>query len=89
MRLIAIDGTDIALENSEELKEVFGRPRAAGGYEIIAGHRRKHASEAVGLDALPAIVRNIDDDAATILMVDSNIQRENILPRAKRPSRTG
>ncbi len=59
------------------------RPRAAGGYEIIAGHRRKHASEAAGLEALPAIVRDMDDDAATILMVDSNIQRENILPSEK------
>ena len=59
------------------------RPRAAGGYEIIAGHRRKHASEAAGLSALPAIVRTMDDDAATILMVDSNIQRENILPSEK------
>lgn len=59
------------------------RPRAAGGYEIIAGHRRKHASEAAGLYALPAIVREMDDDAATILMVDSNIQRENILPSEK------
>lgn len=59
------------------------RPRAAGGYEIIAGHRRKHASEVAGLSALPAIVRTMDDDAATILMVDSNIQRENILPSEK------
>lgn len=65
------------------------RPRAAGGYEIIAGHRRKHASKAAGLEVIPAIVRDMDDDAATILMVDSNIQRENILPRAKRPRRTG
>ena len=59
------------------------RPRAAGGYEIIAGHRRKHASEAAGLEVIPAIVRDMDDDAATILMVDSNIQRENILPSEK------
>lgn len=59
------------------------RPREAGGYEIIAGHRRKHASEAAGLESLPAIVRNMDHDAATILMVDSNIQRENILPSEK------
>ena len=59
------------------------RPREAGGYEIIAGHRRKHASEAAGLETLPAIVREMDDDAATILMVDSNIQRENILPSEK------
>ena len=59
------------------------RPRATGGYEIIAGHRRKHASEAAGLEALPAIIREMDDDAATILMVDSNIQREDILPSEK------
>ena len=59
------------------------RPREAGGYEIIAGHRRKHASEAAGLETLPAIVRDMDNDAATILMVDSNIQRENILPSEK------
>ena len=56
------------------------RPREAGGYEIVAGHRRKHACELAGLAALPALVRNLDDDTATILMVDSNIQRENILP---------
>ena len=59
------------------------RPRSAGGYEIISGHRRKHASEAVGLEVIPAIVRDMDDDAATILMVDSNIQREDILPSEK------
>ena len=59
------------------------RPREAGGYEIIAGHRRKHASEASGLETLPAIVRDMDNDAATILMVDSNIQRENVLPSEK------
>ena len=56
------------------------RPREAGGYEIVAGHRRKHACELAGLAALPALVRNLDDDTTTILMVDSNIQRENILP---------
>lgn len=59
------------------------RPRSAGGYEIISGHRRKHASEAAGLEVIPAIVRDMDDDAATILMVDSNIQREDILPSEK------
>ena len=56
------------------------RPREDGGYEIIAGHRRRHGSELVGLSAMPCIVRQMDDDTATILMVDSNIQRENILP---------
>ena len=56
------------------------RPREDGGYEIIAGHRRRHGSELAGLSAMPCIVREMDDDTATILMVDSNIQRENILP---------
>jgi ParB family chromosome partitioning protein len=63
----------------------LSRPRAEGGYELISGHRRKHACELAGLPTMPVIVRNLDDDAATIIMVDSNIQRENILPseRAK------
>ena len=56
------------------------RPRENGGYEIVSGHRRKHASELAGADALPAIVREMDDDTAIILLVDSNIQREEILP---------
>ena len=56
------------------------RPREDGGYEIIAGHRRRHGSELAGLSAMPCIVRQMDDDTATILIVDSNIQRENILP---------
>ena len=56
------------------------RQRPDGEYEIVAGHRRKRASELAGLDELPAIVRDLDDDAATIIMVDSNLQRENILP---------
>ncbi|MDD3229299.1 MAG: ParB/RepB/Spo0J family partition protein [Oscillospiraceae bacterium] len=56
------------------------RPREDGGYEIVAGHRRKHACELAGLETMPAIVRDLDDDAATIIMVDSNLQREEILP---------
>ena len=56
------------------------RPRESGGYEIISGHRRKHAAELANLDTVPVIVRNMEDDAATILMVDSNLQREHILP---------
>ncbi len=56
------------------------RPCSDGGYELISGHRRKHACELAGLPAIPVIVRDLDDDAATIIMVDSNIQRENILP---------
>ena len=61
------------------------RPREEGGYEIVAGHRRKYACEQTGLDTMPVLIRNLDRDAATIIMVDSNLQRENILPseRAK------
>ena len=62
------------------LVPVIARPRDEGGYELISGHRRKRASELAGKETLPCIVRNLDDDAATIIMVDSNIQRENILP---------
>lgn len=61
----------------------LARPRAGGGYEIIAGHRRKRGSELAGLDTMPVIVRNYTDDEATIIMVDSNIQREDILPSEK------
>ena len=61
----------------------IARPRAAGGYEIIAGHRRKRGSELAGKDTMPVIVRNYTDDEATIIMVDSNIQREDILPSEK------
>ena len=56
------------------------RPREEGGYEIVAGHRRHFASQIAGLDTIPAIVRDLDDDAATIIMVDSNLQRETLLP---------
>ena len=56
------------------------RPREEGGYEIVAGHRRKRGCEIAGLDTMPVIVRDLDDDAATIIMVDSNIQRESLLP---------
>ena len=62
------------------LVPVIARPREEGGYELISGHRRKRASELAGKETLPCIVRNLDDNAATIIMVDSNIQRENILP---------
>ena len=55
-------------------------PREEGGYEIVAGHRRHHASQIAGLDTMPAIIRDLDDDAATIIMVDSNLQRETLLP---------
>ncbi len=59
------------------------RPREGGGYEIVAGHRRKHACELAGLETMPCLVRDMDDDLATIFMVDSNIQREDVLPSEK------
>ena len=73
-------------ETAESIREygvlvpAIARPRPDGGYELIAGHRRKHASELAGLDTMPVIVRDLDDDAATIIMVDSNLQRESLLP---------
>ena len=62
------------------LAPLIARPRPKGGYEIISGHRRQYAAKLAGLETLPVIVRNMDDDAAVLLMVDSNLQRENILP---------
>lgn len=62
------------------LSPLIARPREEGGYEIISGHRRAYAAEQAGLDTVPVIVREMDDDAATVLMVDSNLQRESILP---------
>ena len=62
------------------LAPLIARPRPEGGYEIISGHRRQYAAKLAGLDTLPVIVRQMSDDAAVILMVDSNLQRENILP---------
>ena len=73
-------------ETAESVKEygvlvpALARPREDGGYELIAGHRRKHACELAGLATMPVIVRDIDRDAATIIMVDSNLQRESLLP---------
>ena len=69
-----------SVEQYGVLSPLIARPRAEGGYEIISGHRRQHAAQLAGLDALPVIVRQMDDDAAVLLMVDSNLQRENILP---------
>ena len=65
------------------LVPAIARPDPSGGYELIAGHRRHHASELAGKETMPVIVRDLDDDAATIIMVDSNIQREDILPSEK------
>ena len=78
---------DEAMQKTVESIAQFGvmtpaiaRPRPEGGYELIAGHRRHHASELAGKETMPVIVRDMDDDAATILMVDSNLQRETLLP---------
>ena len=68
-----------SVEQYGVLSPLIARPRPEGGYEIISG-RRQHAAQLAGLDTLPVIVRNMDDDAAVLLMVDSNLQRENILP---------
>lgn len=65
------------------LKPAIVRPHEDGRYEIITGHRRYHASELVGLKTMPALVRNMDDNTSTILMVVSNLQRENILPASE------
>ena len=69
-----------SVEQYGVLSPLTARPRLEGGYEIISGHRRQHAAQLAGLDTLPVIVRQMDDDAAVLLMVDSNLQRENILP---------
>lgn len=82
---------DRMMETVESVKEygvlvpIIARPLADGGYEIVSGHRRKRACELAGMNEIPAIVRDLDDDEAVIIMVDSNLQRENILPseRAK------
>ena len=80
---------DAMKETVESVKEVgvvvpaIARPREGGGYELIAGHRRKRACELAGLETMPVIVRDLDRDAAIIAMVDSNLQRENILPLEK------
>ena len=78
---------DESMQKTVESIEQYGvltpaivRPRAEGGYELISGHRRAHASELAGKKTMPVILRQMDDDAAVILMVDSNLQRENILP---------
>ena len=78
---------DESMQRTVESVEQYGvrspliaRPRPEGGYEIISGHRRQHAAQLAGLDTLPVIVRQMDDDAAVLLMVDSNLQRETILP---------
>ena len=81
---------DEAMQKTVESIEQFGvltpaiaRPRVEGGYELIAGHRRHHASQLAGKETMPVIIRDLDDDAAVILMVDSNLQRETLLPSEK------
>lgn len=69
-----------SIEQYGVLSPLIARPRPEGGYEIISGHRRQHAAQLAGLETLPVIVRQMDDNAAVLLMVDSNLQRENILP---------
>ena len=78
---------DAAMQDTVESVREYGvlvpaiaRPDPDGGYELIAGHRRHHASELAGKETMPVIVRDLDDDAATIIMVDSNLQREELLP---------
>lgn len=74
------------IDTAESIKQygvlvpAIARPREDGGYELVSGHRRKRACELAELETMPVIIRNLDDDAATIIMVDSNLQRENILP---------
>lgn len=80
------DSMKEAVESVKEygvLTPAIVRPREEGGYEIVAGHRRKHACELAGLETMPVIIRDIDRDMATIIMVDTNLQRENILPIEK------
>lgn len=76
----AMQDTVESIKEYGVLVPAIARPRPDGGYELISGHRRQHACELAGITTMPVIVRNLDDDAATILMVDSNLQRENILP---------
>ena len=79
----AMEQTVESIREYGVLVPAIARPREDGGYEIIAGHRRKHACELAGLPTMPVIVRDIDRNTATIIMVDSNLQRENILPSEK------
>lgn len=72
-----------SIKNYGVLMPGIARPRAEGGYEIIAGHRRRHGCELAGLSTMPMFVRDYTDDEATIIMVDTNIQREDILPSEK------
>ena len=72
-----------SIKESGVLSPIIARPHKDGGYEILSGHRRAKACELAGIENVPVIVKNLDDDTATILLVDSNLQRENILPSEK------
>ena len=76
----AMQGTVDSVREYGVLVPAIARPDPDGGYELIAGHRRHHASELAGKETMPVIVRDLDDDAATIIMVDSNLQREELMP---------
>ena len=77
---VHMESTAQSIKSNGVLVPVIVRPRAEGGYEIISGHRRKRACEMIGKETIPAIVRDLNDDAATLFMVDSNLQREQLLP---------
>ena len=79
----AMQKTVESIARSGVLSPAIVRPRQEGGYEIIAGHRRKRGSELAGRETMPVLIRTLDDDEATIIMVDSNLQREKILPSEK------
>ncbi|WP_459076911.1 ParB/RepB/Spo0J family partition protein [Cohnella rhizosphaerae] len=84
-----VKADDAMLEMAESVKQygvlvpVLVRPKTDGGFEMVAGHRRKKASELAGIESIPCIVRELDDDQATIIMVDSNLQREHVSPSEK------
>ena len=84
--LFKVKDDDAMIETADSIKKygvlvpAIARPLPDGGYELVAGHRRRRASELAGKETMPVIVRDLDDDAATIIMVDSNLQRENLLP---------
>ena len=83
------------LETADSIRQygvlvpAIARPRTEGGYELVAGHRRHRASELAGLETMPVIVRDLDDDQATIIMVDSNLQRESLLPSERLVPKSG
>ncbi len=76
----SMNETVLSIKEHGVLVPAIARPRESGGYELVAGHRRKHACELAGLETMPVLIRKMDDDTATIIMVDSNLQREEILP---------